>query len=591
MAFSNHDIVSDSPTNNFATLNQLAPDNGNISFGNGNLSLYPTSSSNYGRNWWPSMLLPTKTNQAFYFEFTGGNGPTSNNTNMTIMLLPESEIGSPSALSNFSNVFYGENFYSTLDPSNVSGVLIDFVNSKVTIFSNNVEITAKSLNISIPNNVYNVALSFQTGTGGHVYYNLNFGQDPFFGGEKSPITTYPDSEGYGQFYYQPPTGALALCTANLSEMTPTVDDDFPQDYFKAVTYTGNGGTQSITGIGFQPDFVWVKKTTATSNHFLVDSVSGANKELNSNNTNAQSNNTGGIQSFNSSSFTVGADGGVNGSSETYVAWCFRAGGAPTTDNTATSGAMNANGSAATSSNSSVSINGVLQSNYTPAGSPDIYPTRMSINTDAGFSIVLVSGISYDLNLYTIPHGLTKTPEFSIVKNLDYTDRWYIRHQATDGLLALNETWSETQLPNYWSNKPFDENIITIQGNSFVGNSTQRLIWYHFYSVEGYSKFGSYTGNGSTDGPFFFTGFRPAWVLIKRVSATDNWSILDNQRPTYNPAKELLANLDLAEGSNGYVDLVSNGIKIRSGDNRWNGSGSTYIYMAFAEQPFNYANAR
>ena len=178
--------------------------------------------------------------------------------------------------------------------------------------------------------------------------------------------------------------------------------------------------------------------------------------------------------------------------------------------------------------------------------------------------------------------------------MDVVDSWFTRHQASDGLLGLNETWTETQYTDYWSDKTFDQNIFTLKGNSFITNSTERLISYHFHSVEGYSKIGSYTGNGSTDGPFVYTGFRPAWLLIKNIGLSGDWWLMDATRDPYNVAEKVLyPNLPYTEYVSTSVfgrDFLSNGFKVRNNNSGVNGN-YTYIYMAFAEQPFNYANAR
>jgi hypothetical protein len=385
-------------------------------------------------------------------------------------------------------------------------------------------------------------------------------------------------------------------------MTPDVAGDTPQDYFKAVTYTGvatNSGNFTVP-VGFQSDLIWIKRRNNGNSHNLFDSVRGFDKWLISDFNGAERNNTSNnsgnpkISTVNSSGFTVhdNLNAEVNESGGTYVAWCWKAGGAPTEDNTATSGAMNANGSAATSSNSSVSLNGTLQSNYTPAGSPTIYPTRMSINTDAGFSIVKYQGASASNS--KLPHGLTQAPEMVIIKNLDNANGWVIGNDyLTNWGYSLG-----LDLPNaeYTSAASFDStaptnSVITLGNSSGANNSSYNYIAYCFHSVEGYSKFGSYTGNGSADGPFVYCGFRPAFVICKGGNVSSYWVIHDSARNGYNGNnKDLYASLSQTEASSNMIDILSGGFKIRVTTGEINGNGS-YIFMAFSEQPFKFSNAR
>jgi len=670
MAITAHDIVPDSPTNNFCTLNPLTWSHSTSTLSEGNLK-WTQGSGNYHSHAFGN--LGTKTGK-FYFEVCTGtasadsccvgivqnkvNGTLTNGTNgsrqlnqdlkrpaisvecrgygflnrdgLTDLGNPvtfsggESTNGSAGMLTGVSGTYNGSSntpgFNTFTSVNIVIGVYLDFTDSSYGEIQVNVNNAGWQVLTSFVNleEVWFPAIS---GYDSDVWY-INTGQDPTFAGAKSPSTTYTDANGVGSFYHQPPTGAKALCTANLTDFTPDVDDDTPQDYFKAVKYTGqttadagtwdSGTSTSTIAVGFQPDFVWVKKRSGSGNHFLADSVSGANKELNSNNTAAQVNNTGGIQSFNSSGFTVGTDGGVNGSSATYVGWNWKAGGAPTADNTvaASSGnPMNANGSAATSSNSSVSLNGTLQSNYTPAGSPTIYPTRMSINTDAGFSIVKYTGNG--TTGAKIPHGLNSAPDMIIIKNLGTTFQWETQHIDIDlagaGIHLNNNTEYNSSASDRWDSQRANSTVVTVSNNGAVNEVNKGFIMYCWHSVEGYSKFGSYTGNGSADGPFVYTGFRPSFVICKCTSdattTNTSWAMYDNARDSSNVMNKVLyANESINEGYRGdasttatdiYIDFLSNGFKARSitYKEEINDDGETYIFMAFAEQPFKFSNAR
>ena len=613
MALTNH-IVPDSPTNNFATLNPLKQQwNATRVLKEGNLLNYRVTHSSStatliltGKQYWE--VYSTYGNQNL--GVIDDNATQSNVTNSY-------DASSARGIYNL----YGAGYVNGSGVVTTGGPIAGYTTPSVIMFA--VDIDAGKMWVG-KDGVWNgdpdagtnpfwtnltSGLAWtpwvhaaSTTQANDAYFN--FGQDPTFGGAKSPTTTYTDANGIGAFYYQPPTGALALCTVNLSDFTPTVTGDTPQDYFKAVTYDGDStNNHSISTVGFQPDLIWIKIKTSAGQHVLIDSVRGDDRELFSSNTNAEQNpsTTGhvpALRSINSTGFTLSANinptGDTNSSSNTFVAWCWKAGGAPTTDNTATSGAMNANGSAATSSNSSVSLNGTLQSNYTPAGSPTIYPKRMSINTDAGFSIVKYASTGTANS--TVPHGLSQKPELVIIKNLDdSTASWLVVGDNITYYMNLNATNADPSSTSYSWVPLRDSNIFKIGSTRIEMNSNgDNYIAYCWHSVEGYSKFGSYTGNGSPDGPFVYCGFRPAWVMIKKTDGAATWWIVDSSRDEYNPTKKYLqaesANAESA-GSSDYVtaDFVSNGFKIRNTSVSFN-SGN-HIFMAFSEQPFKFSNAR
>jgi hypothetical protein len=604
----------DSPTNNFATLNPLTDginlgtwtlDDGNLHhYGQGNSTATPTIipstrpiyfeliDLDSPKNWYVafSQDYDYLSNNFFYGSdsiYLGGSGTTS------------------LSISTQGNATFTATVDSTSFSSNeVIGVYANPVTLQIKVYAGGILVKDFVLvNTFTSGKPLMICPSGpQTSTQSFSIY-VNFGQDPTFGGNKTPSGgtnsdgSYPDKSGtgIGGFFYDPPAGALALCTANLPEMTPTVNGDTPQDYFKTVLYTGNGSTQSITGVGFQSDFVWIKNRSAPLHHILSDSVRGANNALYSSVTNAEYNSTFNLTSFDSDGFSVGSGTNTNSSGDAIVAWCFRAGGPPTADNTATSGAMTAN---------SVSLNGTLQSSYTPSGSPTIYPTRMSINTDAGFSIVKYQGIlDSSTSTATIPHGLASA-DFCIIKNLDNANTWVVSHTSIEpNVVALQDTGAAASTPpvdaTYGQITSLNSNTVTITRGSARGDNVGEnlnswdYIMYCWHSVEGYSKFGSYFGNGSTDGPFVYCGFRPAFVIVKRIDAAQSWAITDNKRTTsYNPVNGiLLAESYAAEQNLVWYDFLSNGFKARQSYTGYNASGGTYIYMAFAEQPFNYANAR
>jgi hypothetical protein len=385
---------------------------------------------------------------------------------------------------------------------------------------------------------------------------FNFGQDSSFAGNKTAQGNQ-DSNSIGDFFYEPPTDFLALCTSNLPD--PAV---IPSEHFNTVLYTGNGSTQSITGVGFQPDFVWNKKRAGGTarNHMLTDSVRGVLKCLSSSLNDAEFTNSGGLSSFDSDGFSVGSYNNFNESGGTYVSWNWKAGGADV-----------------------LNENGTIDS-------------QVSANADAGFSIVSWTGT---LATGTVGTGLTSDAEFVIVKNRDTTDNWSASTTVIDGSVDGNylngtgafEDWSARVDPSAATS-----NTIGVYNWADGNGSGNAMIAYCFHSVEGYSKVGSYTGNASADGTFVYTGFRPAYVMIKRTDTTASWNVLDSVRNPYNyVANYLYPNSSQAEvdGStaNFTRDYTANGFKLRATNTFLNANGGTYIFLAFAEVPFKFSNAR
>ena len=368
---------------------------------------------------------------------------------------------------------------------------------------------------------------------------------------------YTDDSGKGKFHYQPPTGYLALCEDNLP--TPAIAD--PGDHFKTVLYRGDGNNgHSITGVGFQPDLVWLKERTSTSSHQWHDSVRGAGNVLISNVTNTESYSATYLYSLDSDGFTLGTSGGVNASTDDYVAWCWKAGGPAITNN---------DGSRT---------------------------TQISVNQTAGFSIGTFTG---DVaNTHTIGHGLGKVPAMIIVKERTGNSGWAVYHKSRGNTKVsyLNFTdaeYTETGDTSSWNATDPTSSVFSVGKNGATNDNT--LVFYAWAEIEGFSKFGSYTGNGSADGPFVYCGFKPAWVMFKQTNDANNWHIADSSRKSINPVNMVLrANLSNAESANNTsfdIDFLSNGFKLRSTNDELNENTSSYIFMAFAESPFQTANAK
>jgi hypothetical protein len=373
--------------------------------------------------------------------------------------------------------------------------------------------------------------------------SLHFGCAPF--GSGTVITaTFQGLSG------TPTADFLELTSATLP--TPSITDG--SAHFNPVLFTGNSGTAfSVTGVGFQPDFVWGKPRSLADNHRLMDVVRGSTEQLISNATNAEFTQTQGITSFDSDGFTVGTHNGLNTGTNTYVAWCWLA------DNT--TGSSNTDG--ATTS-------------------------TVSASATSGFSIVKWTGTGANT---TLGHGLGVAPQMILVKNLADADSWVVYHEdvgATKGL-TLDTTATPVTASTFFNNTAPTSSVFSVGGGGRTNGSSDAMIAYCFAEISGYSSFGSYTGNGSTNGPFVYTGFSPKYILYKRTSGgTGNWDILDTERDPINVSDAVLA-ADKTTAETTYstikIDILSNGYKIRGTQTNLNASGSTYIYMAFAENPF------
>ena len=327
----------------------------------------------------------------------------------------------------------------------------------------------------------------------------------------------------------------------------------PSDYFNTLLYTGTGSAQSLTGVGFQPDLVWLKdRTTGTTDHLVQDVIRGATYNLRTNTTNAQDLSTGNVTSFDSDGFSLGTGGYANASGDNFVSWNWLA------DNT--SGSSNTDGSVT---------------------------STVSANTTSGFSIVKYTATG---SVSTIGHGLGEVPKLIIVKNLAQAIDWVSYHSALGATknIRLNTTDPVDTSSSIWNDTAPTSSVFTV-GTSALSNGTGNdLIAYCFAEKQGFSKFGSYVGNGSsTSGAFIYLGFRPAFVLLKNTTTLGySWPITDNKRETSNDGANsvIWANRDYAEDTNTYdMNLLSNGFKINSTSNNFNKNGDTYIYIAFAEQ--------
>jgi hypothetical protein len=323
-------------------------------------------------------------------------------------------------------------------------------------------------------------------------------------------------------------------------------------YFNTKLYTGNGSTQSVTGVGFQPDWVWIKNRSTTTAPVVYDAVRGATKDLYTSATDAEGTNANGVTSFNSDGFSVGSSGGVNGNTQNIVAWNW------------------------------------LGANTTASNTSGTISSTVSANTTAGFSIVSYTGTATNA---TVGHGLGAVPRMIIVKNRNTTNSWEVYHASLGAtkVILLNRDEAEQTSASSWNNTAPTSTLFSIGTGTGVNGNTNPIIAYCFAEVKGFSKFGSYTGNGNANGTFIYTGFKPAFVLRKRTDTTGSWILQDNKRTGINQAinytSVLYANDSSVETIYNEIDIISNGFKIRASDTFGNASGGTYIYAAFAENPF------
>jgi len=421
--------------------------------------------------------------------------------------------------------------YTTND---VIGIALDMDAGTVTFYKNN---TSQGTAASGLTGGYYFAVG-DASSGSNTSYNVNFGQRPFT--------------------YTPPTGFVALNTFNLP--TPTIGataSTTANKYFDVSLYTGNGSTQSITGVGFQPDWVWLKARSAAFGHGLFDVLRGTTKRLSSDGTGAEGTESG-VTAFNSDGFTIGSATFGNNNGTTMVGWQWRA-----------------NGSGVTNTAGSIT-------------------STVSANTTAGFSIVTYTGTGANA---TVGHGLGVAPSMIMIKcRTGAASNWLVYHQSlsANGSVFLNLTDAYFANSAYWQNTAPTSTVFSIGTAAGLNASTVQIVAYCFAPVAGYSAFGSYVGNGNADGPFIYTGFRPRYYILKNITNAQSWSVQDTSRSPYNVGSAvLLPNSSSAElTGTDFVDILSNGFKIRhssSGNN--NNNGDTYIYMAFAESPFKYANAR
>ena len=556
------DQVVDSPTNNFATFNPLSEGYANPVLSEGNLKYAVSGNDQYA--------LPRSTigmsSGKWYWECYVNNGSTGNGQHVGI-------VGDVKASAQADLDSYSPSIDYFWHSGNTGDVKINGASASQTglgvpatgdILGFALDMESGTKTIQFYKNGSTVG-SAATYTGDIAYYTAtynhadnwqiaNFGQDSSFAGTKTAQGNQ-DGNSIGDFYYTPPTNYLALCTSNLPAVAV-----IPSEHFNTIIYTGTGSTNAITGVGFQADLSWFKQRNGGANHAVFDAVRGATKLLKANDTPAEVTESDTLTTWGSDGFTLGVDSNqyVNMSSDTFVAWNWKANG---------SGSANTDGDMAET-------------------------VTVSANTDAGFSIVTYTGDGANA---TVGHGLSKAPEMIIVKDRSAVKDWLVYHTGIGNTknLRLNETDAEDVEPLYWNDTSPTASVFTLGASSTGNTDDDTYIAYCFHSVDGYSKVDSYLGNNNADGSFIYLGFRPKYFMLKASSTTDGWLIYDSARDIYNDGDTdlaLYANNDPAESEYGNLDLLSNGVKIRVAASAMN-ENHTYIYIAFAETPFKYSNAR
>ena len=580
------DQMLDSPTNNFCTMNPLDKTNiGAVVYTEGNLVVDPTPTESgapikifnnvyvsSGKWYWevtalnfgtsfttsPHSALRIGVTNAYNYHATETSNSIMSQSGDYVIYLTDGR-----KINNGTYTSYG----SEIQKLDILQIALDLDNNKIWFGNNgtwfasgNPTTGANPAFSNLEAGDYAFGINDWNRTSHAGKFAVNFGQDSSFAGNKTSQGNQ-DSGGIGDFYYTPPSGFKALCTKNLPAVAVT-----PSEHFNTITYTGTGNTNNPQTVGFQPDLVWFKSRSASRAHVLVDAVRGVTKELVSNSTGAEqtSSATQDLTAFTSTGFTLGTpyNNSANESGASIVAWNWKANG---------SGSSNTDGSVT---------------------------STVSANVDAGFSIV---GWNANMGEDTIGHGLSKAPELVIVKNRTDADRNWVTLNTTgtdkSGYINSTNAMDTGNLPYFFGDNSTytapTATVFTVGNNEQVNGSSDNIIAYCFHSVDGYSKVGSYTGNGNADGTFVYTGFRPAFLLMKVTNTASDWHIVDSARDVDNVIQKTLdPNTSSAEGSgSNRFDFTSNGFKLRQTSGSYNGNGSTYIYLAFAETPFKYSNAR
>ena len=572
--FGTHDALKDSPLNNqFCTWNTISTKNlpelreGNLKqMGTNNTACNGTIGVTSGKWYWEQYCLTDIDNNSVITIAGVTKYQTENDGDQEPRVAYTTGRSYYRGINN-SGVYAYKNYNSTTNNEinsggtfwggAVIGFRLDMDAGTLKYYTNNTLVHTDSTIPTDGTRIFPLNSNTNSGTSRYNSTVMNFGQDSSFAGNKTAQGN-TDENGIGDFYYAVPSGFRALCTKNLPKPDTIITK--PQRHFETLLYTGDGqNNRKITGLEFKPGLVWVKKRAQSGggeideNHGWYDSIRGVTKRLKSNSSAAED--TFPIGSFDDGGFTFATEMYYNDNNDTYIAWCWKAGDATVsnTDGTITS--------------------------------------SVSANVEAGFSIVTWTGTGSD---GTIGHGLGKAPSLYIVKRRNSSKDWYVQIGNITGFnlgrfLKLNAINGIDFASDVFAASADTSTVLNTKSDSATNASGDTYVAYCWAEIPGYSKFGQYTGNGSTNGTFVHLGFRPAWLMIKRTSSTDSWLITDNKRDVGNPATQTQAPQSHREdnvntGDNYSIDYLSNGFKCRGSGGDLNGSGETYLYMAFADQP-------
>mgnify|MGYP003630502924 CR=1 FL=1 len=585
------DSVPDSPTNNWCVMNALDArasygmptlSEGNLKYSNAGIStswgFRATSFELTSGKWWGECRVSGNTSAMVGIFNTGGTSGLSlfgtqnpmNNTGSFQMFMDGAtttkfRTGSTDVATTFEDFNDGD----------VVGLALDVDNETCKWYVNgSFQSNIGTKDVSVSGTAKRYVMTALTSDSTASTFVWNFGQDSTFAGAETAAANQ-DENGLGNFHHAVPSGYLSICSANLPDLHAAVDPNkgaSVQDYFQTKLYTGNGESSLDIDLDFDPEVVWIKNRSSTYSHVLANKLSGDDKFIATNGTGAEETDNTKFRNFspNGNDFRVGSHAGVNANGSKYVSWNWRAG-------------------ASTSANTDGTIN-TSATSATPMGS---------------YSIGLYTGNATDNQ--TIGHGLGGTPDVVIIRPRDHADNWVMSWGSDNVITGYNAAYvylntdgaaGGSSNGRFLTNDADTVNLGTSWGNI---NTSGKLYFMQCYrSVDGVSKCGVYSGNSNADGTFVHTGFRPAWLLFKKLNSSDDWAIHDNMRADTDVAtgnsnaieKYLKPNESNAEQDDGdSVDFVSNGFKWRINSGMRNNSGDKYIYIAFAHQPFKYANAR
>ena len=545
-----YDWMRDSPTvgalaSNYCTLNPVSPlasgsttTNGNLTFTSGAADVICLGTFGVSSGKWYWEITATTVNASLSAIGIIGQPPASLNVDLRTPSNGYAYISNGNKGNNNTTSAYGATYTS----GDVIGVALDMDAGTLVFYKNN---SSQGTAYSSLTGTFTPAISDLSGVSSGAVFDCNFGQRPFS--------------------YTPPTGFKTLNAFNLP--TPTIGATSATQankYFETVVYSGNSPSSQTITVGFQPDFVWQKSRGQTYNHTLYDAVRGATKEFYSNNTDAETTDSNGLTAFTSNGFTVGSDGELNDPTANHVAWNWNAGGSTVTN---TTGSISA---------------------------------QVRANPTSGFSIATFTGNG--TGGATVGHGLGVAPSMIMFKGRNTGTSglvWHIGYGTNQGQQLIDSTAAIYNPGNglYFNSTYPSSTVVTLGTSGATNGNGQTYVLYSWAAIAGYSAFGKYTGNGSSDGTFVYTGFRPKFIIVKRTDSSDNWMLMDTSINPINVASTHIrpdsSSAELNPGGSPAVsfDFLSNGFKNRESNNQVNNSGGTYIYMAFAESPFKYSLAR